>query len=259
MKRLAFLLVMCIGTSAQPTSEMLQRVMMIEYKTVRGTAFSIDVDGREYWITARHILTGAKGKPFGNFPDKTVDVHLLNPGGDGEEWLAEKFTVLQSDVDIDVVVLVPARAILNDVLPSPRATSEGLVFGGECEFLAFAYGGGWRAHFANGSYWFPFIKRCGVAGMDAESRLWILDGINNIGFSGGPVIVGTGINLKVAGVISGYIQEPTEVIRADPKIAADLPKDTVRVNSGFILAYDISHAMDLIKKTPTGPVRPAKK
>jgi hypothetical protein len=30
------------------------------------------------------------------------------------------------------------------------------------------------------------------------------------------------------------------------------------VNSGFIIAYDISHAVDLIKKNPTGPQRRAK-
>lgn len=94
---------------AQPTINMLQRVMMIEYKNERGTAFSIDIDGREYWITARHILTGAKSKPFGNYPDKTIDVKLLNPGGDGEQWLPEKFTVRQPAEDVDVAVLVPAK------------------------------------------------------------------------------------------------------------------------------------------------------
>lgn len=91
------LLFLCASAflAAQPTINMLQRVMMIEYKNERGTAFSIDVDGKEYWVTARHILTGAKSKPYGNFPDKTVDVKLLNPGGDGLQWLPEKFIVLQ--------------------------------------------------------------------------------------------------------------------------------------------------------------------
>jgi hypothetical protein len=89
--------------------------------------------------------------------------------------------------------------------------------------------------------------------------MWILDGINNAGFSGGPVIVGTDNDLKIVAVISGYSLEPTDVIRGDPKAAADGPKNTVGVNSGFILAYDISHAVDLIKKNPTGPVRAAKK
>jgi hypothetical protein len=255
------LLFLCAASflGAQPTINMLQRVMMIEYKNERGTAFSIDVDCKEYWVTARHILTGAKSKPYGNFPDKTVDVKLLNPGGDGLQWLPEKFTVLQPPTDVDVVVLVGDGAILTDVHPSPPATSQGLTFGGNCEFLGFAYGGGWRAKFdTGGSFWLPFIKRCGVSGMDSDTHMWILDGINNPGFSGGPVILGTGNDLKIVAVISGYQLEPTEVIRGDPKASAG-PKDTVNVNTGFIIAYDISHAVDLIKKNPNGPVRAEKK
>ena len=239
---------------------MLQRVFMIEYKNERGTTFSIDVEGREYWVTARHILTGTKSRPYGNYPDKTVEVKLLNPGGDGEQWLPQKFSVLQPAADVDVAVLVPAANILTDVHPSPPPTSDGLLFGGNCEFLGFAYGGGWRAKFQGGSYWFPYIKRCGVSGMDSQSQMWILDGINNAGFSGGPVILGTGNDLKIVAVISGYVQEPTDVIRGDGKAEADAAaKGKVNLNSGFILAYDISHAVDLIKKNPTGPARPAKK
>ena len=57
-------------------------------------------------------------------------------------------------------------------------------------------------------------------------------------------------------VISGYYLEPTEVIRGGAtKIAPGAPKDTVNVNSGFILAYDISHAVDAIKTNPIGPER----
>ncbi len=246
---------------AQPTINVLQRVFMIDYKSQRGTSFSIDVDGREYWITARHILTGAKSKPYGTFADNTVEVkllsQLLNPGGNGERWIPERFTVLQPSADVDVVVLVPASPILTDGHLSPPATSDGLILGGNCEFLGFAYGGGWRAKVDTGSYWLPFIKHCSVSGMDADSQMWILDGINNPGFSGAPVTLGTGNDLKIVAVISGYRTEPTEVIRGDPR-AAESAKDTVNVNSGFIIAYDISHAVDLIKKNPIGPLRPAK-
>lgn len=186
-------------------------------------------------------------------------MQLLNPGGDGEQWLPEKFTVLQPADDVDVVVLIGDGVILTDVHPSPAPTSKGFMLGGNCEFLGFAYGGGWRAKFETGKYWLPYIKRCGISGMDGDTHLLILDGINNAGFSGGPVITGTGNDLNIIAVISGYSLEPTEVIRGDPKAAVDAPKDTVRVNSGFILAYDISIATDLINKNPTGPIRPAKK
>jgi hypothetical protein len=127
---------------AQPTIELLQRVFMIDYENQRGTSFSMDIDDREYWITARHILTGARSKPYGTFADKMVDVKLLNPGGNGEQWMSQRFAVLQPSADVDVVVLVPSSPILADVLPSPSATSVGLALGENCEFLGFAYGGG---------------------------------------------------------------------------------------------------------------------
>jgi hypothetical protein len=89
--------------------------------------------------------------------------------------------------------------------------------------------------------------------------LGIPDGINNAGFSDGPVIVGTGDALKIVAVISGYHLEPTEVIRGNAKDAKAENADRVNLNSGFILAYDISYAVDLIKKNPVGPLRPPKK
>ena len=98
-----------------------------------------------------------------------------------------------------------------------------------------------------------------VSGTDADSRMWILDGINNPGFSGGPVILGTGDDLKFAAVISGYYLEPTEVIRGGrADLAPDAHRDIVNVNSGFIIAHDIVYAVDAIKKHPTGPIRPIK-
>jgi hypothetical protein len=90
--------------------------------------------------------------------------------------------------------------------------------------------------------------------------MWILDGINNPGFSGGPVFFGTGDALKVAAVISGYYLQPTEVIRGGAaRLAKGTPKDYVNENSGFIIAYDIAWAVDVIKKNPTGPLRSAAK
>ncbi|MEX2261273.1 MAG: hypothetical protein WD696_04945 [Bryobacteraceae bacterium] len=230
---------------------------MIESKYSRGTAFSIEIDGREYWITARHILTGAKNRPYGTIAEKTLELKILNPGGTRQEWLPIKFTVLQPGADVDIAVLVPPNRLIPDTVKSPPASSDGLTFGGSCEFLGFPYGGGWKAKFAEGTFWMPYIKRCTVSGMDQETRLWILDGINNVGFSGGPVIVGTGNNLKIVAVISGYIPEPAAVIRGDSN-AKEAPKDTVNLNSGFILAYDIQHAVDLIKQNPLGPLHQTK-
>ncbi len=76
-----------------------------------------------------------------------------------------------------------------------------------------------------------------------------MDGQNNPGFSGGPVVFSGPSNkdYKVAGVISGYrvVHEP--IYQGEKKL--DL---TYEYNTGIILAYGIKHAVDLIKENPVG-------
>lgn len=234
---------------------------MVESKYGRGTIFSVDVNHREYWVTAKHILTGAEHPPYGSIDDQTASLRILNPGGTGLQFVPETFKVIDPGANIDIVVLASATPILNN--PGiPMADSANIVLGGDCEFLGYPFGGGYRARFQTGSYWMPFVKRCNVSAISTEGKkVWILDGINNAGFSGGPVIFGTGASQKIMAVISGYITEPAAVIasiagdRAYPKSGnTNRSYEKVNVNSGFIIAFDIGYAIDAINKHPIGPL-----
>jgi hypothetical protein len=269
-----------LAQTATPTSNVLTRMTMVQSRYGRGTIFSIDVDGREYWITAKHIITGAEHPPYGSITATTESLEILNPGSPGEQWLPLSFSVIDTEKDVDIVVLAAPKPLLANPLPSVTADSQGAFFGGDCEFLGFPYGGGWRGTFTgpngNTSFWMPFAKHCTVSAItaagsvmtDQDKRMWVLDGINNAGFSGGPVIFRTGPEQKIMAVVSGYITEPTAVNssaqrkRASKKpkpIAAEVQhKQTVNVNSGFILAFDISYAISAIQKNPVGPLRQAK-
>ena len=103
-------------------------------------------------------------------------------------------------------------------------------------------------------------------------RIWILDGINNVGFSGGPVLYKTATDQRIFAVISGYRLEPTDVISSGALRLSTPPqvgnssereqrgsqapqRETVNLNSGFIIAYDIRYAIEAIHKNPIGPVR----
>ena len=192
---LAALIVHVSAARAQaspPTTNTLSRVLMVQSKYFAGTIFSIDVDKREYWITAKHILTGAKHPPFGSIADKSVTLRILNPGAQGEQWVSEPFSVIDPGEDIDIVVLAAPQPLLKDPLPSVATGSPGVLLGGDCEFLGYpsGVGGAWRGMFENGkSQWMPFIKHCTVSAESlVDKRIWFLDGINNEGFSGGPVI-----------------------------------------------------------------------
>jgi hypothetical protein len=294
LKALVFLLtIVCLGghslgQSAQATNNALLRTFMIETNFGRGTTFSIDLDNREYWITAKHMFTGIKTGPAGVFNTKTVQANILSQIGDGDEghdlhWMTETFTVIDPGKDIDILVLVPNHLLLNYPRDfTLRAESKGVGLGGDCEFLGFPYGGGWKTRFQDTKdpdkknwMWLPYVKHCTPSAQPQEQGIgiWVLDGINNEGFSGGPVLYGTGPNQEVFAVISGFHQEPLEVlpdrspgekqtgsIPPSPKLpgkkSKEPRKEIVNANSGFIIAFDIELAIKAIQNDPIGPLRP---
>ncbi len=261
-----------MGQSAQPTTAAMYRTFMVQTTpTERGTIFSIDIDNREYWITAKHLFTGAKHPPYGSYESPTATVAILNPGFEGQQWNTQSFSVIDPGKDIDILILVPPH-VLNDG-PSPLKAESNIAIGGECTFLGFPFLGGWQAHMDSGkSIWLPYIKHCGISGeLNGDARVWVLDGINNPGFSGGPVLMYTGAQQEVFAVISGYLTEPAEVVPAVPippnptglpkppaTVSAESElhkKEIVNVNSGFIVAFDIQSAVDAIHRHPIGPLR----
>jgi hypothetical protein len=257
--------------SAQATNNIIFRVMMIKSQFDQGTIFSIDVEQREYWITAKHILTGAQHPPYGSVTDKSVTLSILNPNSTEEKWVSGSFSVIDPGVDIDIVVLAASAPLLDAPLPNPPTDSDHVPIGGDCEFLGYPFGSAWQASFANGQmYRMPFIKHCTISGqIITPQHIWVLDGINNEGFSGGPVVIFTGAEQRTLAVVSGYRNEPTAVIPMpsfgqtpepprDTTRLAEHPKEMVNLNSGFILAFDISYAVDAIKKNPIGPLRKPK-
>lgn len=262
---LLFFAAFAFGQS-EPTTNVLTRMTVIESEYGTGTAFSIDVDNREYWITAKHILTGAKRPPYGKVSKDSVSVRLLDPGLRELRWLPETFRVIDSGEDIDIVVLAGPNPLLQSapaVMGSNTFTS--VTLGGECEFLGYpsASGGIWAAQGEDGSFrWMPFVKHCYVSSLpDRKTKAVVLDGVNNPGFSGGPVIYRTGPDQKIIAVISGIVTEPAEVL---PSIIAKVSpthaeghKEKVDLNSGFIVAYSIDPAIDAIRKNPIGPLRTA--
>jgi hypothetical protein len=86
----------------------------------------------------------------------------------------------------------------------------------------------------------PFAKRATLSCFDGA--VFLLDGHNNPGFSGGPVVFGQpGVTpTNVATVISGYkfVQEP--VFEGEDKT-----KLSIKYNTGIIVSYKIEHAVSL--------------
>ena len=81
----------------------------------------------------------------------------------------------------------------------------------------------------------PFVKK-GIVSCMSGSRIF-LDGHNNPGFSGGPVVFAkaNGLDYKIGGVISGYKASKNPVV--DPKRIPSYAH--VYENTGIVIAEDI--------------------
>src|SRR5262245_26406361 len=110
-------------------------------------------------------------------------------------------------------------------------------------------------------------------------RTVFLDGHNNPGFSGGPIVYRDlerrDFAYKVAGVVAGYHFGATPVLKPEEiKLEQVKPEDIaqgriiqrdgrpfrlndieqlVKFNTGIVVGYEIEHALDLINKIPIGP------
>src|ERR1700734_4034704 len=71
------------GQSTVANTTALYQTRLISTTKSTGTAFAVDVDNREYWITAKHIFTGIANAPPGVFATQTVQAKLLVPYDDG--------------------------------------------------------------------------------------------------------------------------------------------------------------------------------
>ena len=299
-----------IGQSIVINRPALLQTRLIQTTKSIGTVFVVNVDNREYWITAKHIFTGIENAPPGIFTTKKVQANILLPFSKGDndqdkKWVTVTFTTIDPGKDIDILVLAPDHSLTKYLPPESMklasdadpADEHALVpIGGDCDFLGYPYGSGWRASIPfytvnkgakphdGDKYtisdttktidwaWSPFVKRCTLSASMVQNGItvFVLDGINNLGFSGGPVVTGNGTSLDVFAVVSGFHAEPLQVLPAPepgqayispipppPPLPGQNPKQqskqVVESNSGLILAYDITPAIKAIHDNPIGP------
>ena len=203
-----------------------------------GTAFTLDVNGEEYLITANHLL-----------PEQGTDIDLQL--FHNNRWLKSTAKVVgrgRGEVDIAVLKLdVRLTGKEYDVLPSLGL----LEFGQDVYFLGFPYKMWGNVGDFMGGRPLPFAKKgiLSLLSMGSPQILYV-DAINNEGFSGGPLFFYASTDprrLRVAGVVSKFRIEHESVLNDE----GEPTKMTVPYNTGFLVAYGIKHALELIP-SPTG-------
>lgn len=220
------------------TTNILQRTFHISHGGATGSGFTVDVDGRQYLVTAKHVVQSIDGpctlKIFHDSVWKNCHVDLVGHGS-GE---------------VDITVLAPALQ-LSPTHPL-HATAAGLAISQEVFFLGFPYGLTTEVGKINDDFPIPFVKKGIVSALSFEdNKVIFLDGHNNPGFSGGPVVyqkaTDTEGDMTVAGVVSGYLQTQEPVY--DPGNERTL---SYSYNTGIVKAYSIAHGTELIQANPIG-------
>jgi len=248
------LLVSQRASSQDITTNILQRVFLIKYGNKFCSSFTVEVQQRQYLITSRHSFIGIKSgesiQIFRNNKWDSLTVKIIDP----------------QPRDIDIIVFVLPIQISPSFPIEP--TIDGLVLAQDMYFLGFPFGLGMDGNVLNNGFPLPFVKKgiCSAINYSASkgyTEIYV-DGHNNPGFSGGPVVfVDKGSrSLRIAGVVSGYRNQDDKVFRRivskmgdkDAKIELAETDMIVQSNSGIVLGYSIKNAIDAISKNPIGPI-----
>ncbi len=219
------------------SGDVISNVYNITYGNKSGTSFLIERDSVNYFITAKHIFHNV------HYNDK-ISVKILQDG----KWL-NLYVIAYFDTikKTDIIVLKPLD--LAFISTGITLKEIGLFLGDEGYFLGFPFG---LSNEDNGNinngFPIPLFKKAVFSGSQLKNGIFklYLDGHNNPGFSGGPVLFKNRLDPKsskfcLVGVISGYYPQTNELV---------ISNEVVRYteNSGIVIAYSSNHITEIIKK-----------
>lgn len=223
-------------------NDVLGRLLCLRIGNATASGFVIDVDGRQYLVTARHFASSVSNQS---------PLFILFDN----EWHNLGGTVVgHAPGEIDISVFT-----LNGIVSNPKlklVPDQAILYGQEVYFLGYPYGWWGEIKKAFVGRPIPFVRKAIVSciedGPDGAHRNF-LDGHNGEGFSGGPVIYSFDPpnifprHFRVTSVISGYRFVEQSIYQGNTEINA-----SIRYNTGIIVTYGIRHALDIIKSNPIG-------
>lgn len=222
-------------------NNVLHRVFQVKFGESMGTMFAIDVAEKQYLITARHVVEKWDQRAL---PEIYYD----------HQWRPFEARLLGDALDgADISVLVGKMLFVSREF-TMEPTQAGIILAQDVFFLGFPYG--WKAEVdaaINRGFPLPFVKKALLSAMTTEDgkNVLYLDGHNNPGFSGGPVVFrdpwNRQMDSKVCAVISGYRYTNEPIFSGEDPVPL-----AYKYNTGIIVAYGIKSALDVIAERPEG-------
>ena len=208
--------------------------LCVQFGTNYGTFFRIKVDNKHYVITAKHLAEQL--------------TYSFTKNSELRIWAGNKFKTLSVKLvghcpTSDISVLAPFESAPSSSLLEPNSLEH--AYGEDVFFFGFPYSDKETNSLTllNFPLPFPIIKK-GIISHISDDGYLLIDGHNNPGFSGGPVVMIDQNNSRkahVIGVISGYKHASSFISHSNLEFYK---------NSGIIVVSDIQFAINIIRENP---------
>jgi hypothetical protein len=215
------------------SSNILTRVFCLRVGSDIGSSFTIEVDDHQYLITARHAL-----KALGS----GSKVQILQDGTKWRDIEVRPIPVEPESVDIGVLAL---KEQLSDILSVELSGEKNSYLSQAVFFVGFPYALSIAGHNLNRGFPIPLVKHGIIAALSGpRGEPFLVDAINNPGFSGGPVVRTENPNKPaIIGVVSAYKASQERVLNKE--IDTGL---TTQANTGLLVAFSLDYALEAIQK-----------
>lgn len=215
----------------------MENTFFIKVDNQTASAYCLTRNDRQYLVTAKHAFPK-------NMHNDTVKVWLWKD----EKWNLIEARVMFHETDsIDIAVL-PLKGSISQPYNVVIGTA-GMNVGSETFFYGFPYQMSFSHKGFNNGYPLPLVKRATISTFyqkgyqNPNPFIIYLDGMNNPGFSGGPIghTVANTLTTYLYGFISGYRPERKNIV-------TPIGEFPYLQNSGIIIAYAADHALQIIAR-----------
>jgi S1-C subfamily serine protease len=236
---------------AVPTAQAMANTFNIYGDKLTGSGFMVNVGGSQYFVTAAHLFAASHRSAENVSLQMVIQNQLQTYSGK---------IYFHSDRKVDIAVLKLSETIeQNLTLPEDAVKYSDTIkkvfrgdgfsldnvfvaVGMESYFMGFPLGNLGTEVFG---IKFPLVKKAILSGTVRNNgvEVILLDGHNNLGFSGGPVVIydEEKKTMRLVGVISGYLPEPVDVRNKNETLS-------VLENSGIIVCYGSQYIMEIFKR-----------